>query len=84
MRGRVVVETARFAIEVVAGVLPGTPEPEFTRRWVVSSQEWAEVEGTDKAGELLANRSGQAAAYAGLLQLQPDRLNWVKTEWIWF
>jgi hypothetical protein len=77
-------DTARFAIEVVAGVLPGTPEPELTRRWAVSSTEWREANDAGKGAELLANRSGQAAAYAALLQLQPDRLNWVKTEWIWF
>ncbi len=77
-------ESVRFAIEVVAGVIPGQPEEEFTRRWVVTSREWDDAEGSDKAAELLAQRCGQAAFYAGLLQLQPDRLNWVKTEWLWY
>ncbi len=77
-------DSARFAVAVVAGVLPGERMQEYTRRWVVSSRQWGEVEGTPKAAELLAQRSGQAAGYAGLLQLQPERVNWVKTEWIWF
>ncbi len=77
-------ESARFAIEVVAGVLPGTPQLELTRRWIVTSKEWRDAGDAGKQGELLAEASGKAAGYAGLLQLQPDRLNWVKTEWIWF
>ncbi len=77
-------ETARFAIDVVAGVLPGTPDPELTRRWFVTSKEWETAVAEDKSAELLAETSGKAAGYAGLLQLQPDRLNWVKTEFVWF
>lgn len=77
-------ETAKFAIDVVAGVLPGTPEEEFTRRWFVSSSEWHEANEKGKAGDLLAETAGRANGYATLLMLQPDRLNWVKLEWIWF
>jgi hypothetical protein len=75
------VETARVAVEVVAGLIPQRPEPEFTRRWVLSSQEWADAENPS---ELLAEMNGRATGYAGLLMLQPDRLNWVRVDWIWF
>lgn len=75
-------ESAKLIIEVVAGLLPGKdPEPEFTRRWAITSQEWHESQ--DQSG-LLAERNGQAQGYAALLMLQPDRLNWVRTDWIWF
>lgn len=79
-------ETARFAVDVVAGLIPGRdPEPEYTRRWVVTSKQWQEAgEKPDGQSELLAETAGKACGYATLLMLQPNRLNWVKTEWVWF
>lgn len=75
---------ARILLEVVAGVLPGTPEPEFTKQWAITSNEWqAAAEKPDGQSALLAEFNGKAQGYAALLMLQPDRLNWVKTEWIW-
>jgi hypothetical protein len=79
------VESAKLIIEVVAGLLPGKdPEPEFTKRWAITSKEWSEA-GVKAGGqsELLAERNGQAQGYAALLMLQPDRLNWVRTDWVW-
>lgn len=72
---------ARVLLEVQAGVLPGTPMPEYTRQWAITSEEW-NAEGADQS-TILAEANGKAQGYAGLLMLQPDRLNWVKTEWIW-
>lgn len=78
-------DTVMFAIDVVAGVLPGQPEPEFTGRWVVTSTEWGDAGATpDGQSRLLAETAGKANGYAQLLMLLPDRLNWVKTEWVWF
>lgn len=77
-------ESARVIVEVVAGLIPGKdPEPEFTRRWAITSQEWQEAQANDKSGELLATVNGKAQGYAALLMLQPDRLNWVRTDWVW-
>lgn len=73
--------SAKVIVEVQAGVIPGTPEPEYTRRWAMTSDEW-EAAGP-KAGEELAMLNGKAQGYAMLLMLQPDRLNWVRTEWLW-
>jgi hypothetical protein len=72
---------ARVLLEVTAGVLVGTPEPEFTRQWAITSEEW-NAEGADQSA-LLAIANGKMQGYAALLMLQPDRFNWVKTEWIW-
>ena len=72
--------SARVLLEVQAGLLVGDPEPEFTKRWVITSEEW------HTAGDpelLLAERNGEATAYAGRLMMQPDRLNWVRVDWIW-
>lgn len=72
---------AKVLLEVQAGVLPGTPEPEFTRQWAITSEEWHAPDANQSA--ILAEANGKMQGYAALLMLQPDRLNWVKTEWIW-
>jgi hypothetical protein len=81
------VATAKVGVDVVAGVLPGTPEPEYTRQWFITGDEW-ELAGRDEdrqnQARLLADMNGKAMAWAHYLMLQPDRLNWVKTEWVWF
>lgn len=74
-------DSVRVIIEVAAGVVPGQPEPEFTRKFMMTAREWEQAGA--RQVEQLAQLNGQAAGYAALLQLQPDRVNWVRTEWIW-
>jgi len=77
-------ESARVIVEVVAGLTPGQdPIPEYTRRWALTSQEWQTAKDNGAHSEALAVLNGKAMGYAGLLMLQPDRLNWVRTDWIW-
>lgn len=77
-------DSARVIVEVVAGLIPGQdPEPEYTRRWALTSEEWKAAGDAGKQGEALAELNGRAQGYAGMLMLQPDRLNWVRTDWIW-
>lgn len=88
-------EQARAAIEVTAGLIPGQPMDEFTRRWWITSEEWQAAGEKDKelpqdhigqfdGNNLLTDRQGPAMAYAQLLMLQPQVLNWVRVDWIWF
>lgn len=84
-------ESVRIIIEVVAGLLPGKdPDPKFTRTWAITSKEWYESAESDRAdpegsavAELLISRNAQAVGYASYLILQPDRLNWVRVDWIY-
>lgn len=76
-------DSARVIVEVVAGLIPQTPDPELTRRWAITSDEWDTAGPDGTQSELLAVLNGKAIGYAGLLMLQPDRLNWVRTDWIW-
>lgn len=73
---------ARIGVDVVAGVVPGTPMEEYTRRWFITSEEW-NADFADKT-QLLSDIAGKASAWSTFLMLQPDRVNWVKTEWIYF
>jgi hypothetical protein len=84
-------ETAKLVIEVSAGLIPGQAEPEFTRRWAITSAEWevaqAEDEKADEAHRfyaylLLSGRAAQADEYARALR-NPARFNYVRTDWIW-
>lgn len=76
-------EFARVILEVRAGILPGTPDPAYTRRWHIGSDAWSKAEEEGQTGRLLAESNGAMMGYAGLLMLQPDILNWVTTDWIW-
>jgi hypothetical protein len=73
----------KLTIQVTAGVLPGHPDPSYSRAYNMSTDEWEEAQEANLTGERLAELNGQAAGYALLLQLQPDRVNWVRTEWVW-
>jgi hypothetical protein len=73
-------KSARVIIEVVAGIIPKTPEPEFTRRYAITSDDWHN--STDQAA-LMGECIGKAQGYAATLMMRPDRLNWVETTWLW-
>jgi hypothetical protein len=76
--------SARVLLEVTAGLIPERPEPELTRQWAITSAEWQEAQQTESGqGFLLSTRNGQAQGYAAFLMMQPDRVNWVRTDWIW-
>jgi hypothetical protein len=88
-------KSVKLVIEVTAGLRPGLPEPQFTRRWTITSDEWEQAQAEDDAlletGDnehavhaalLLAFRAAEADEYARLLR-NPQRFNWVRTEWEW-
>lgn len=78
-------DPTRALLTVTAGILPGRADPDYTRRWTIGAREFddAMAQGVEVAGEVLADRNARAIGYAGYLMLQPDRLNWVRTDWIW-
>lgn len=75
--------SARVIVEVVAGLIPNDPISEYTRRWALTGEEWRAATDEGIAQEKLAELNGRAQGYAMLLMLQPDRLNWVRTDWLW-
>lgn len=77
-------ESARVGIDVVAGLIPGQPMPEYTRRFFLTSSEWHNAADGDEQARLLSDLNGKAQAWAAYLMFQPDRVNWVRTDWVWF
>ena len=73
-------EAAKLIIEVVCGLVPQEPMPEYTRRFGLSSSD-VEAEGT--AAQSAWDRvHGEAVMYA-LGLMHPSRTNWVRLDWIW-
>lgn len=78
-------EAARCAWEVTAGIIPGEPMPEYTRRWGLTSSQWYGPDGEPSAtGAALYNAYLVAAQEYARCLMRPDVLNWVRVEWIWF
>jgi hypothetical protein len=77
-----VVQSARMAVEVTAGLIPEQPEQEYTKRYVVLSDDWYKLTDREKQVKM-AETYGQAIGYAQLL-INPSRFNWVRVDWIYF
>jgi hypothetical protein len=84
---------ARCCWEVVCGLIPGgDPLPEYTRRWVITSEWWERVQNMSEDEFAKQYPNGQtefityqfeAHEYARSLT-NPDSFNWVRVDWIWF
>jgi hypothetical protein len=75
-------EHARALILVSAGLVPESPEDQYSRQWTISSQDWDDRDQPARM-ELLADVNARASGYANLLMLQPDHVNWVRLDWVW-
>lgn len=68
----------KLSIEVMAGMVPGTPMDEHTRRWHFTRSGYEKNDGQDYSDAV-----GAASYYALTLQ-NPQRLNWVRMDWVWY
>lgn len=80
-------KSLRIAIEVVGGLIPGTPIAEHTKKFFITSDVWyaeGEYAGKQKeAKEEILKVYGYAQEYARNL-MNPQVLNWVRLDWIYF
>lgn len=79
------IKSARAAWEVVAGIIPGQPMPEYTRQWALTSDDWYDSDGRPSTKGIAEFTRLQAVAqeYARAIT-DPSRVNWVRIDWIWF
>lgn len=68
-------KSVKVVIEVMAGIIPGEPMDEYTRRWTLSREEFNDQ-------NTYFQQLGWANIYA-LSLMNPVELNWVKMEWVW-
>lgn len=77
----------RIAIEVQAGLIPGTPMEEFNKKFYITSDAWyKQGEYTDKPDEAeleIMQVYGLANEYMRTLW-NPQRVNWVRCDWVYF
>ena len=78
----------KCAIEVKAGIIPGEPMPEMSRRWIWTSEDQEQLEGSDVnikkgAQERWIRMAGESREYAAALE-NPASVNWVERTWIWY
>lgn len=69
---------ARCVIELTGGLIPGAPDPELTRRWTITADQWDD----DNGPMLLLSTYSTAFAYS-LTLTDPARCNWTQLVWIW-
>lgn len=74
----------KLSIEVVAGLVPGTPLPEYTRHWHWTSQDQELLAGGDAdALERWIRMAGESREYAATIE-DPSKVNWVRRDWLWY
>ena len=83
---------ARCCWEVTAGIIPGTPIPELTRRWVITSEYWEKSNAMSDEQFAAVHPDGKSAFFTFRKEAleytetlyDPRYHNWVRCEWIWF
>jgi hypothetical protein len=73
--------------EVTAGVIVGTPEPEYSRRWTYTSDDYeADIRHADAGKDVDMNifNTKTKEAHAWLSQCSDPRgLNWARLDFFW-
>jgi len=77
---------AKACWEVSAGLIPGQQMPEYFKRWVYTSDDYASDGGTQdgllKPSSIYATQMHEVHTYANTLEA--GGLNWVKVDYLWF
>lgn len=66
----------KCSIEVRAGVIPGKLIPEYSRDWFFTQEDL-------DSPPTYIDKTGAAMNYAMSLQ-NPQKVNWVRFDWIWY
>lgn len=74
---------AKAIIEVYAGVIPGQPMAEFTKRWDYDSDDFEQDKKTPPDQPTIFSKRVQEAHDYAMGLSNPAYVNWVRVEWIW-
>jgi len=66
----------KCSVSVTAGLVIGQPIPNLTRTWTFTQEDLDNP-------PIYVDRTGSAMNYAMSLQ-NPQTVNWVRLEWIWY
>ena len=76
-------ESARVIATVQAGVIPGQPEPAYTKQFSITSQQWEDAGLAGGQLKALVALSTQVTEYEQNLHVSIHKVNWVNAEWIY-
>lgn len=71
--------------EVFAGILPGEPMPEYTKRWYYTSEDYQQdCKNADdgKPYNQFSEKMREAIEYSKQA-MNPARVNWVRVDFLW-
>lgn len=70
---------------MVAGVIPGTPIPEYSKQWSYNNDDYENDVVSYDGGETpsILDRYLKEAHDYSISITQPRYVNWVRLEWIW-
>jgi hypothetical protein len=77
------IQAVKAMIEVLAGVIPGTPMPEYSKRWNYTSGEYEQDKKVPPDQPTIFSQRLQAAHDYAMGLSNPAYVNWVRVEWIW-
>lgn len=70
-------ERARILLQVEAGIIPGSQMDEYTRQFPLTEKQWK-----DPTGEEVMKQYGYAIEYMRTLW-NPEKVNWVRCDWLY-
>ncbi len=76
-------QAAKAFFEVNAGVLPGTPMPEYTKRWGYTTEEYEQDQQTPQDQPTIFGQRLQEVHLYAMGLSNPAYVNWVRVDWIW-
>jgi hypothetical protein len=70
-------------IVVTAGLIPGEPDPKYTRQWSFMGSQYTAMKKGDQTAGMEWNRiMGESREYGAGLE-NPGLVNWVSRVWTW-
>lgn len=76
-------QAAKALIEVMAGVIPGEPIANYTKRWGYTSEDYAHDKTVPPDQPTIFSLRLQEAHNYAMGLSNPGYVNWVRIDWIW-
>jgi hypothetical protein len=76
-------KACKALFEVQAGVIPGVPLAEYTKRWSYDNDEYEKDRQTPKDQPTIFSKRLEEAHDYALGLSNPAYVNWVRVDWVW-
>jgi len=76
-------QAAKALFEVLAGVIPGVPDAQYSKQWGYTSEEYEQDRLTPQDQPTIFSKRLQEAHDYAMGLSNPAYVNWVRVDWIW-